>query len=446
MALIQGERSCSYDQLRASVEAREILLRRSGVLPGQVLMAPDAPVWDLILTQHALARIGALLFPVREGSDPSLLEALIAQAGVEWRWDASAERPLWVGDRVAPVAETDDASLALLIKTSGSTGRPKIAMLAQTNVLASALNANAVLGLGTGDIWLACLRSSHVGGLSIAYRCALVGATLLLHDGFVAEWVARDLERLPVTHLSLVPPMLARLLELGCRPPASLRVLMLGGQALSLSLAQRALDAGWPLHVSYGMTETGSQIATKGPLCGRIEETSVVGRPMPDLDLDLSHCDTRPARLRIRGSVVMAGYANPERRPGDGLDEEGWFETADLACLSPEGELRILGRADDVLVIGGTNVSRARIENLLASMPGIGDVQIVDRPDPVWGHRLIAVHSGDLAQSDLDAWCGDHLSGPERPRAFMHLAPFPLLDSGKLDRAAIASHVRAADI
>lgn len=192
------------------------------------------------------------------------------------------------------------------------------------------------------------------------------------------------------------------------------------------------------------MTETGSQIATKGPLCGRIDETSVAGCPMPDLDLDLSHCPAHPARLRIRGPVVMAGYANPERRPGDGLDE-GWFETADLACLSPEGELRILGRADDVRVIGGTNVSRARIENRLASVPGIGDVLIVDLPDPVWGHRLIAVHSGDLALSELDAWCVEHLSGPERPRAFMRLAHFPLLDSGKFDRAAIVAQVKAAD-
>ncbi|EXJ15548.1 AMP-binding protein [Imhoffiella purpurea] len=442
-ALVLGARAWTYDALSDLIGERESVLRCSGVRAGQVVMAPDAPACDLILMQHALARMGAALFPVRAGTEPGIMDDLIAGAGVEWTWDPSVESLRATGCRKA-ACENRPTSLALLIKTSGSSGRPKIAMLTPSNVLASALETNAALGLAPGDIWLACLRPSHIGGVSIAYRCALAGATLLLQEGFVAEAVASGLNGMPVTHLSLVPPMLARLLDLGCRPPSSLRVAMIGGQALSLSLAQRALDAGWPLHISYGMTETGSQIATTPRLSGRIRETSLVGRPMRELEMDLGGCGERPRRLRIRGSVVMAGYANPERRPGDGI-EDGWFEAADLACFTDEGQLRILGRADDVLVVGGANVSRARIEAELSRMPGIGDVLIVDLPDPVWGHRLVAVYSGAVSALQVETWCGAHLTGPERPRAFKRLSPFPLLDSGKLDRRGIADLVRSAD-
>ena len=138
-------------------------------------------------------------------------------------------------------------------------------MLRNDTLWASARAVNTRLELRAGDLWLACLRLSHIGGISIAYRTALAGATLLLHDGFNAAAVNADLRRLPVTHISLVPPMLARLLELDPTPPPSLRVVLVGGQALSAALAQRALAAGSPLVRTYGMTETASQIATQIP-------------------------------------------------------------------------------------------------------------------------------------------------------------------------------------
>jgi O-succinylbenzoic acid--CoA ligase len=102
--------------------------------------------------------------------------------------------------------------------------------------------------------------------------------------------------------------------------------------------------------------------------------------------------------------------------------------------LGPDGRLCILGRADEVLVTGGVNVYPGRVESLLAGAPGAGVVAVVGVDDPVWGQRLVACYTGAATPAALDGWCRAHLSGPERPRDFRHLAELPVLESGKLDR------------
>jgi O-succinylbenzoic acid--CoA ligase len=148
--------------------------------------------------------------------------------------------------------------------------------------------------------------------------------------------------------------------------------------------------------------------------------------------------------LRVRGAVVMAGYANPRRVPGLGL-ADGWFTTSDLACRGADGDLCILGRADDVLVTGGVNVHPARVESLLAGAPGVGSVAVVGVADPIWGARLVALYTGEAMTTDLDQWCREHLPGAERPRTFMPLAELPVLESGKLDRGRLRGLARGDD-
>ncbi len=435
----------TYDRFAADVAALAGELRAQGLAPGQLVTVPERPAAGLVLMQHALARIGAALLPVRVAADAPGLGPLLALTGAEWGWHwdgqfvgrlTRLERVRGQGD--APPCAPAQAPglwlspLALVVETSGSTGVPRAAMLTQHNLLAAAALSNRHLALQAGDCWLCCLALRHIGGLSITYRCALAGATHLLHEGFDPESVAADLERRAVTHLSLVPPMLARLLALGRTPPLSLRVLLVGGQSLSTQLAGQAIAAGWPLHVTYGMTETASQVATSGRLSVP-PAAGLVGRPLAGLEVDCPGGTDGPAPLRVRGPVVMAGYANPGRRPGLGL-AEGWFTTSDLARRGADGALSILGRADEVLVTGGVKVHPGWVESHLAGAPGIGAVAVVGVEDPVWGQRLVALYTGEASPAALDEWCRANLAGPQRPRAFQPRAELPVLDSGKLDR------------
>lgn len=454
-ALCIGESCWSYAELQQLVAERVQTLRRLGLGDdtkqianlNPVVVCKARPGLDLLLMQHALARMGAALLPVRPDLDAAAVQALIRQTGAEWRWlpgtgvDGLLPTSQAALDNAASGMLTNATSdrLALLIQTSGSSGAAKAVMLTTRAVLASCALINSVLTLGSNDEWLCCLPLQHVSGLAIGYRCALAGATMRLQTGLAGGFdlaaVATDLARGRVTHLSLVPPMLERLLHAGIEPPPSLRVLLLGGQALHSSLARGAVEAGWPLYITYGMSETFSQVATAAYTLTH-EPSTRIGPPLPGVELDCPRCTSSPRALRLRGPMLMAGYANPARRPGDGLCD-GWLETADLACLDVDGALHVQGRADDVLVIGGMNILPALVEERLARAPGVHSVAVVGLSHPIWGQTLAACYTGDSARSDIDAWCRRHLPSAERPRIFVHCADLPLLASGKLDRGAL---------
>lgn len=441
LALIDESERWSYAGLTAAADERYAKLRRAGLRPGEVVLVPERPIGEFSRMQWALARAGAVLQPLPADADAAERDRRAQAVRAEWLWQPGGPAPgrlhrLTAGPprRVGSISD-----LALIVETSGSTGRAKSVLLTASNILHSAEAVNHRLGLETGDRWLCCLPRTHVGGLAIGYRCALAGAAQRIVPDSRAETLARVLSTEPITHLSLVPPQLARLLDAGITPPPTLRVALIGGQALQPPLAQRALDAGWPLHVTYGMTETGSQIATSDRLTAPPAVGSV-GRLLPGVEAECAPCTAEPTRLRVRGPVVMAGYGNPDRRPGVGLDGDR-FTTADRGCRGDDGALRIAGRADDVRVIAGRNVSLPEVEARVLAAPGVEAAVVLAEEDAVWGARLVLAYEGTLDTAALDTWCRQHLPGSERPRRLERLAALPIRPSGKYDRRALAERL-----
>jgi O-succinylbenzoic acid--CoA ligase len=324
--------------------------------------------------------------------------------------------------------------IAVVISTSGSEGAPRRVMLSAANLDAAAAASNRHLPLAAGDLWLDCLPLYHIGGLSIVWRCARAGAAVLLHEGFHAEAVAADLQRHPITHLSLVPAMLALLLETGVAPPARLRHLLVGGAALSQSLYDKATAAGWPLNPSYGMSETAAQVATWTPADGPWHQ-GLVGRPLGDNEFALA----ADGRIRIRGPQVMAGYLD-----GSGVDANGWLTTGDLGEIDAKGRLTVTGRADDMLISGGRNVHPLEVESCLAACPGIRDVAVTGLADKVWGDLVVALVVGDATAQGIADWCRPRLPGAAQPRRIVHLANLPRNAAGKLERSLLRQLAREA--
>jgi O-succinylbenzoic acid--CoA ligase len=324
--------------------------------------------------------------------------------------------------------------IAVVISTSGSEGAPRGVMLSAANLDAAAAASNRHLPLAAGDLWLDCLPLYHIGGLSIVWRCARAGAAVLLHEGFHAEAVAADLQRHPITHLSLVPAMLALLLETGVAPPARLRHLLVGGAALSQSLYDKATAAGWPLNPSYGMSETAAQVATWTPADGPWHQ-GLVGRPLGDNEFALA----ADGRIRIRGPQVMAGYLD-----GSGVDANGWLTTGDLGEIDAKGRLTVTGRADDMLISGGRNVHPLEVESCLAACPGIRDVAVTGLADKFWGDLVVALVVGDATAQGIADWCRPRLPGAAQPRRIVHLANLPRNAAGKLERSLLRQLAREA--
>lgn len=319
------------------------------------------------------------------------------------------------------------ASVALIIATSGSEGQPRQALLGRSQLDAAAAATNHILGLRPGDLWLNSLPLCHIGGQSILWRCARAAAGVLLHDGFDTARVAEDLATRPVTHISLVPAMLARLLEAGTIPPPTLRVAMIGGAALSAALYRQASAAGWPLYIGYGMSETAAQIACHTPADGPWHE-GLAGRLMGGHDMRLAE----DGRICLRGPQIMIGYADRS-----GLDADGWLTTGDLGEIDAAGRLSVLGRADDMLISGGHNLHPQAIESCLAACPGVTDIAVTGQPDPVWGDLVVALVVGAASPADLLAFARRHLPTAALPRRIFTVSQLPRNAAGKLQRAAL---------
>jgi len=384
---------------------------------GRLLVVQQGSALDLATQLFAAPMAGNAFMPLDPRMPAERARALVELAESDHRF-----HPL----------PPDPSAIHLVIATSGTTGTPKGVMLTGANLAASALASRRAISLDPGDRWLACLPLFHIGGLSILIRCVEAGATAILHEGFDVEATLAAMEDDGATHVSLVPTMLLRLLEAtGDKPPPGrLKTALVGGAVLSRPLAKRAREAGWPIAPTYGMSETASQCATRVTLPNDWQEGDV-GRLLNGFEADLDE-----GLLKLRGPAVMAGYLTEDRRLGEGL-KDGWFKTSDLAELSAEGAVKILGRADDVLISGGENIHPTAVESILSNIDGIDEVAIIGMKDPEWGESLLALFVGSLSEQEFLGKSAEKLSGPYRPRRALKVSSLPRNTLGKLGRVAL---------
>jgi o-succinylbenzoate---CoA ligase len=302
--------------------------------------------------------------------------------------------------------------VATVMFTSGTTSTPKPVYLTLRNWEANAVGSALALGLDQNERWLCVMPLAHVGGLSILLRSTMYATTVILHERFDTEAVLSELmnEARGVTLVSLVPTMLARLLDAGLERPPTLRWALLGGGPIPGQLLERAERAGVPVAPSYGMTEGCSQIATFGfPLHG--------------------------VRMRFdEGEIVVSGpnFAT------NTLDEHGWLHTGDLGDHDQHGRLRIIGRKSDTIVSGGENVAPAQVEAVLLEHPAVADAGVFARLDEEWGERVLAtvvLRDGQSATpAELQEFVGARLARFKVPKEIGFSERLPRTASGKLLR------------
>lgn len=454
VSLQWGDRQLSYSRLKLDAQQIANSLIHAGVGERGVVAIISDDSYLIAKAAYAALFMDAVLFPIDPKMAIERKKRLLRDAGCsllltdeDWSkedlrtWPLSSladvslspeEANHSTADSMQPIEYAKDDPL-LIIATSGSTGEPKGVMLSGNNLAASVDASRQRFGLKPGDCWLNCLPLFHIGGLSILYRCLEAGASVLLHRHFDGVSVWSDILRQRATHISLVPAMLSRLLDVagGAAPPESLKVVLIGGGGLSAELAARAHQDGWPLCVSFGMSETASQLATDCTANAGLD-SGWVGKPLEGFEISLSH----EGRVRVRGEAVMAGYVNPGLEPGDGL-KDGWFETGDLGEIGPDGSLRILGRAGDRLVSGGKTIHPAEVEILLNGCAGVDEAAVTGVPDPIWGDRLVALYAGTIDEEALSAWAKSNLPSALRPRHYMRVKALPRIGMGKIDRVTL---------
>ncbi len=313
---------------------------------------------------------------------------------------------------------------AAVIVTSGSTGEPKAVELSAAALRAGARATHDRLG-GPGQ-WLLALPLSGIAGLQVLTRSLLAGTEPIATDPSVrGNAVADAISSMAATrrYAALVPTQLYRLLS---RPDqaaalATLDAVLLGGAAAGRELLERAAAKGVRVVTTYGMTET----------CGGCVYDGVpLDRVALALDTD--------GRIRLSGPILFTGYlGNPTLT--DEVLQDGWFTTSDLGELDNDGRLRVLGRADDVVVVGGRNVALPEVADRLRQHERITDAWCVGIPDPEWGTVVGAVITGTSAPAsdEVRDWVREVLPGAAVPRRLISMAELPMLTNGKVDRLRI---------
>lgn len=325
--------------------------------------------------------------------------------------------------------------LHTVVLTSGSTAGPRPVRLTGGNIFAAVTASQQRLGNDANDRWLLNLPIFHVGGLSVVWRSAAAGGSVVVHEEFDPKRAAMAMKDGSVTMASLVPTMLHRILEIDPGPYHGMKAVLLGGAAANRSLVERALEAGLPVLQTYGMTEACSQIATVNPGEAYVS-LGTAGTPLEGMTIATGVAGV--GEILVDGPAVSPGYLGEP-------DRKGGHRTGDVGYLDDHGRLVVLGRVDDMVVTGGENVHPQRVAEVLSRHRFVQRVEVVGIPDPEWGQALVAIVVGDgTTRRRVERWAEERLERHEMPRQWVFVEELPLLPSGKVDRVVLADLARRA--
>jgi acyl-CoA synthetase (AMP-forming)/AMP-acid ligase II len=204
---------------------------------------------------------------------------------------------------------------------------------------------------------------------------------------------------------------------------------------------------------AYGLTETSSTISILGPEDHRTAAASSdqmvrrrlvsVGRSMPSVEVEIRGEEGERLRPGERGEIYVRGEQVSGEYAGRGssLDTDGWFPTRDAGSMDSEGYLFLEGRADDVIVRGGENISPGEIEDVLLQYPGVADAAVVGIPDEQWGEGVAAAivleKEQSVAVTDLQEWVRKHMRSSRIPQVIHFRDELPYNETGKLLRRMV---------
>ena len=437
-ALATPAESCTYSELLAAARATAAELGDRGVQAGdRVAIALPAGL-AFAYALHACLLLGVVAVPVdlrlstveRETIASGSKALIDREFFIDFDFDqGQGPRDAELGSRAQlehgydPACHDLDAP-AVVIHTSGTSAAPKPIELTYGNLLWSALGSAVALGLDSNERWLCALPLSHVGGLSILVRSAIYGTTAVVHERFETDRVLHALQAEDVTLVSLVATTLARLLDAGLERPPALRCALTGGGSVPAALVARATAAGVPVSMTYGLTESCSQVTTT-PVALIAHGELGAGPPL--------FC-TR-VRCAEDGEVLVAG---PTVAPG-AVADDGWLHAGDLGSFDARGNLSITGRKADTIVSGGENIAPSEVEAVLEAHPEVLEAAVVARPDEQWGEAVTAIvvaRSGTAPDAEtLRAHCTASLAPYKVPKLVqLRTEPLPRTRSGKLLR------------
>lgn len=429
-AIVVADRTVAWSELERLVRAVAGGLVARGLKRGDrvALLVGNSP--EFAYTYFGVLRAGLVAVPINtsytarevtqllEQSQAGLLICDAARRGladdaagsVPVVEIASADwRRLTVGSTPPPADPVDPEATAVLLFTSGTAGTPKGAMLSHRALRAN-LEQLAQLtepaAMTAADTVLVLLPLFHSYALNaVLGMAAYTGATVVLGSRSQPADALRLVRTHRATVVATAPPMYRAWANLADLPEAlrGVRLLISGAAPLSGEVF-RVFEqlAGAPVWEGYGMTEASPVITSS--LASGYPKPGAVGKPIPGVEMQLRDADGEPVddgdpgEVVIRGANLFSGYW-PDGH--DGPDADGWWATSDVGIVDSDGDLHLVDRRSDLIIVSGFNVYPREVEGVLEDMPGLTEVAVVGVPDEGTGETVKAFVVSD--QDDLDA-------------------------------------------
>ena len=473
----QQARTWTYRELLADVERLAAGLAGRGITRGDKVLIHSENSPEMVLSWLACATVGAVAVTTNTKSVTSELEyyaskaqcvaaitqpqfaAMVAEAAPALRWiavtaDNSGEpvaEPSVIGERFEDLfAESSEAWSGRSIEpmlpfgimfTSGTTSRPKAVVHTHANAIWASRTGPTNIDLGPDDRYLISLPFFHVNAQCWSFFAVLgAGATAVLMPKWSTSRFWDMVTRYGITHISALPFTFPALMNPDRPTEHTLRVGVFG-------FVSPGLDAmlGISLYGAFGMTETVTHSIVSKPNQNLPDRS--MGHAAPGYEIAVVNQDTgalcgpgEPGELWLRGArgvqLFLEYFDNPEAN--DAAFEDGWFKTGDVVEVGVGGNVFYCERDKDLLKVGGENVSAREVEELVGSVPGVTQVQVVGKHHEFLDQVVVAfvitgADAPDAAtlETNVIAACQERLASFKVPRAVYVVDAFPL---GTLDK------------
>jgi long-chain acyl-CoA synthetase len=487
-------RQVTWRELDEAADAVARALSGRGLVAGQRVAVVMANRVDLPIAYYGILRGGMVAVPINPRSttreigrmlgDSLARVVLCDEAGVAQVREAltddhrvsvvvdgaepldgetSFERFLADASGADPAAPADAEALAVVLYTSGTSGKPRGAMLTHRALIANTEQIARLQppAMTPDDVCLGLLPMFHIYGLNCVLGQAVrQGATVVLVDGFDPSGLLDLIVDEGVTNLPLAPPVIAAWAgrdDLRDKL-AAVTTILSGASALDPELAEAFTESsGHHIEQGYGLTETAPVIATTHgsprDADDRVKQGSV-GRPLPGIELRVvepSGSDAAtgdPAEIWVRGDNLFSGYW-PDGI--DGPDDDGWYPTGDVGYLDDDGDLTLVDRLRELVIVSGFNVYPFEVEDVIAEVGGVGQVAVVGLPDEETGEAVVAfvVPAKDAPADDktlleaIDAHCRTRLARFKQPRRTIVVTGLPHSATGKVAKGRLRALARS---
>ncbi len=489
VAIVFEEKRYTFSQLNDRANRLGNALSNLDVQKGDTVAMLQVNANQCVETYFAVAKIGAIYVPLNfraRGNELTYMlsssEANTLLVGERYidlvnsikpelasvknfiSLDSSHEGMLYYEDVIGSSAadeiftEINDDDTTILMYTAGTTGFPKGVMLSHNSFSVYVLENVSPADPELEEKNILTVPLYHVAGVQAMLAAIYGGRTLVMERQFEpGEWMGLvEVEK--VGRAMMVPTMLKQLMnhpDFSKHDLSSLRVITYGAAPMPLEVIKKAVDVfpGVSFINAFGQTETASTVTTLSPedhnITGTEEEKekklkrlSSIGKPMSDVEMKIigEEGNELPSgqvgEIVARGPRVMAGYWKDQEKTEKTVDKEGWVHTSDMGYVDEDGYFFLAGRATDMIIRAGENISPEEIEAVLHSHPKIEEAAIIGVPDEEWGEVPMAVavlKQGETATpEEVMEYCRANLASFKRPRSVVFVDELPRNPMGKV--------------